>query len=209
MTDQMWCYIECVPGEGLKYEVHKPTGYLMVDRPHKFSSLCPTAYGFMPQTFCGPRIAALCNKAVGRADIKGDEDPLDICVLSSRAITHGDLLLKARPIAGIRMIDDDEADDKIIAVLIDDPMMKDWQDLDSIPKDVFLNIKHYFKTYKQSPDAHKEIVAFGEDYGREEALRVIEASRQDYIEKYGENMKKVGDMMSAFVTMHQKQQACD
>jgi len=44
---------------------------------------------------------------------------------------------------------------------------------------------------------------------REEALRVIEASRQDYIEKYGENMKKVGDMMSAFVTMHQKQQACD
>merc|ERR1712083_311087 len=53
-------YIECVPGEGIKYEEDKNTGYLKVDRPHKFSSLCPTIYGFLPQTYCGEQVAERC-----------------------------------------------------------------------------------------------------------------------------------------------------
>ena len=66
-------------------------------------------------------MAGLCAERTGREGIVGDGDPLDICVLSERPIAHGDILLQAVPIGGMRMIDGNEADDKIIAVLKNDP----------------------------------------------------------------------------------------
>ncbi|HEX8424036.1 MAG TPA: inorganic diphosphatase, partial [Pyrinomonadaceae bacterium] len=113
-------YIEIVPTDAVKYELDKPSGHLRVDRPQRFSSMCPTPYGFIPQTYCGASVAALCEARVGREGIRGDGDPLDICVLTERPASHADFLLRAVPIGGLRMIDGDEADDKIVAVLYDD-----------------------------------------------------------------------------------------
>jgi len=178
-------YIECVPGEGIKYEVDKPTGYLKVDRPHKYSSLCPSIYGFLPQTYCGSRVAERAmerNPSIGK--ICGDGDPIDICVLSTRDIKHGDLILSCRPIGGLRMIDDGEADDKIIAVLVGDPLMSAFTDVTHIPKSMLDMLRHYFLTYKQSPDADAPKVSIPEVYGREEAYEMIQRSMTDYQEKF-------------------------
>ena len=84
----MTCYIEIVPTDTVKYELDKATGHLKIDRPQKYSSVCPTLYGLLPQTFCGERVAEACRERVGRTDIVGDGDPLDICVLvrTSRSV---------------------------------------------------------------------------------------------------------------------------
>ena len=110
-------YLEIVPTDAVKYELDKLSGHLRVDRPQRFSSMCPSPYGFIPQTYCGPSVAALCQSCTGREGIRGDGDPLDICVLTERPAAHGDFIVRAVPIGGLRMIDGDEADDKIIAVL--------------------------------------------------------------------------------------------
>jgi len=181
-------YVECVPGEGIKYEVDKSTGYLKVDRPHKFSSLCPTIYGFLPQTYCGKEVAKRCMERTGLKNIEGDGDPIDICVLSTRSINHGDLILSSRPIGGLRMIDGGEADDKIIAVIKGDPVMGDWEDIKDVPKPQLDLLRHYFLTYKQSPDSvggsKNPAVSIPEVYGREEAHEMIKRSEADYQVKY-------------------------
>ena len=76
--DIVEAYIEITPLDAVKYEIDKRTGYLRVDRPQGSSALPPTLYGFIPRTYCGDRVAALTPKA-----IKGDGDPLDICVHAS------------------------------------------------------------------------------------------------------------------------------
>ena len=60
------CYIEMVPTDTVKYELDKATGILKVDRPQKFSSLCPSLYGLLPQTYCGPLVAKYCIEKTGR-----------------------------------------------------------------------------------------------------------------------------------------------
>src|SRR5688500_14905883 len=110
------CFIEIVPTDTVKYELDKDTGILKVDRPQKYSNICPTLYGFIPQTLCAERVAERTIQRTGREDIIGDDDPLDICVLTEKHFTHGDFLLHAIPIGGFRMLDGNEADDKIIAV---------------------------------------------------------------------------------------------
>jgi inorganic pyrophosphatase len=122
-----------VPTDTVKYELDKATGHLKIDRPQKYSSVCPTLYGLLPQTICGDRVADACRQRTGRMDIVGDGDPLDICVLSERPISHGDILLRAVPIGGLRMIDHNQADDKIIGVLKDDPAYGDWTDIYQCP----------------------------------------------------------------------------
>src|SRR5262249_1710729 len=82
-------YIEIVPPDTDKDEIDKPSGHLKVDRPQKYSNLCPTLYGFIPQTYCGHSVGAYCESRTGRTGIVGDGDPLDICILSERPVTHG------------------------------------------------------------------------------------------------------------------------
>jgi inorganic pyrophosphatase len=173
-------YIECVPGENIKYEVDKATGYIVVDRPHKFSSLCPTIYGFLPQTYCGESVAARCMERTGLSNIKGDSDPIDICILSTRNINRGDVILRVRPIGGLRMIDGGEADDKIIAVIEGDPVMSAWQNICDVPKAQLDLIRHYFLTYKQGPDTSVRTVSVPEVYDRQEAYEMIRRSSNDY-----------------------------
>jgi len=186
------CYIEIVPTDTVKYELDKLTGHLKIDRPQKYSSVCPTLYGLLPQTFCGERVAQACRDRTGRSDIVGDGDPMDVCVLSERPVSHGDILLRAVPIGGLRMIDRGQADDKIIAVLKDDPAYGDWSDIYQCPPSLVERLRHYFLTYKEVPGESGRLVEIAEVYGRRAAHEVIGRSREDYRDLYG----RLADLLS-------------
>jgi inorganic pyrophosphatase len=122
-------YIEILPTDTVKYEIDKESGHLKIDRPQKFSNMVPCLYGFIPQTYCDEKVAEYAAKKAGRDGLKGDGDPLDICVLTSRAVTHSDIILQAVIVGGFRMLDQGEADDKIIAVLKGDEVYENWKDI--------------------------------------------------------------------------------
>jgi inorganic pyrophosphatase len=187
-------YIEIVPTDAVKYELDKPSGHLRVDRPQRFSSLCPTLYGFIPQTFCGDLVGELCSMRVNVPGIKGDGDPLDICVLTEKTFTHGDFFLRAVPIGGLRMIDGMEADDKIIAVLESDVAYGHFQDISDCPEGLIDRLKHYFLTYKQLPNEAPRRVEIAGIYDRMEAMEVVERSLRDYRARYGAPEARLGEL---------------
>ncbi|RYC70313.1 MULTISPECIES: inorganic pyrophosphatase [Spirosoma] len=174
-------FIEIVPTDTVKYEIDKESGYLKIDRPQQYSNIIPALYGFVPRTFCGERIAKLASERSGHIISEGDGDPLDICVLTEREITHGDILLQAIPIGGFRLIDKGEADDKIIAVLKGDAMYGQYKDLSELPEAVVKRLRHYFLTYKNLP-GEPAVMELANIYGRDEALEVIQTSMDDYAE---------------------------
>ena len=174
-------YIEITPFDTVKYEIDKATGYLRVDRPQRGAATPPTLYGFIPRTYCGKRVAALSAPDVERAD----GDPLDICVMSERAITRSDIVLNARVIGGIQMIDNNEADDKIVAVLDNDLVWGNAKELSDLPSALLERLTHYFSTYKLVPGSPNKVRLAG-SYSHEHAARVITASQEDYTEVYGE-----------------------
>jgi inorganic pyrophosphatase len=178
-------YVEIVPQDGVKYELDKRSGHLKVDRPQRFSSLCPVPYGFVPQTFCGRSVAALCESRTGRRAIRGDGDPLDICVLTERPAAHGSFLVRAVPVGGLRMIDGDEADDKIIAVLESDVAFGHLRDVGDVPVALVDRLRHYFLSYKEIPGEGPGRVEIAEVYGRDVAAEVIRRSIADYRESFG------------------------
>lgn len=190
------CFIEIVPTDRVKYEIDKATGYLKVDRPQLYSNICPAPYGFIPQTYCGARVGALSSDRTKRPSLMGDGDPLDVCVLTQNPITHSDLLLQARPIGGIRMLDGNEADDKILAVLEGDGLYGGWTDLFDVPQAVVNRLAHYFETYKLAPGATTKPIEITHLFGRAEAHTVIQCAREDYTEKFGALQKQLADALA-------------
>ena len=178
-------FIEIVPTDVVKYEIDKASGLLRVDRPNKLSSQCPTLYGFLPQTFCAEKVAARCSLRTGRSSIRGDGDPLDICVFAERPIQHGAVLISAVPIGGLRVVDRNEADDKIIAVLHQDNVYGAWDDISAVPPNLLDRLQHYFLSYKQMPGDPNRKVEIAETYGADEARAVIAASIEDYAAAFG------------------------
>lgn len=172
-------YIEITPFDLVKYEIDKETGYTRVDRPQRTSSQPPALYGFIPQTFCGPRVSSL-----SKGCTKGDGDPLDICVISERPIARAEVILNTRVLGGLPMIDHGEADDKIIAVLDTDNMWENVNDLSELPAVLIDRIFHYFSTYKLVPGREVEI-HIDKPYGREHAEKVISAAMLDYQDQFG------------------------
>jgi inorganic pyrophosphatase len=177
-------YIEIVPTDTVKYEIDKISGHLKIDRPQKFSNVVPTLYGFIPQTYCDAKVAEFASLKSGRTVLKGDGDPLDICVLTSRTVTHSDIILQAIIVGGFRMIDNGEADDKIIAVLKGDEVYENWKDIEDCAPAVVNRLKHYFLTYKGIPGEQKSVCEITNTYGREEAYEVIRRSQEDYKSKF-------------------------
>ena len=157
----------------------KTTGYLRVDRPQRSSSLPPSLYGFVPRTYCGNRVGSLSQQTDA-----GDRDPLDICVLSERPISRSEVILEARVVGGIHMIDKEEADDKIIAVLNNDSFWADAHEIGDLPEILIERLRHYFATYKlvqgETAKVHIEKI-----YDRQHARKVIEASMEDYEQAFG------------------------
>jgi inorganic pyrophosphatase len=173
-------YVEMVPTDTVKYELDKDTGLLKVDRPQKYSNVCPSLYGLVPRTHCTARVAALCEERTGRSGLVGDGDPLDICVLTEKEITHGNVLVRAIPIGGLRMLDGAEVDDKIIAVLAGDAVYGGLTDISGLPPLLLDRLRHYFLTYKQGPDDAHASCEITHVYGRDEAHEVIRRSMEDY-----------------------------
>jgi len=188
--EKVTAFIEVVPTDTVKYEIDKDSGYLLLDRPQKYSNVVPALYGFLPQTFCGNLVGEYCMEKTGKTNIKGDGDPIDICVLTEKDITHGDILVHARPIGGFRMIDGNEADDKIIAVLDDDVVYEVFKDIADLPPIVVERLKHYFLTYKDMPGKEK-VTEITHIYGMEEAHEVIKRSMTDYRKRF----EKLGKLL--------------
>lgn len=177
--DVLTTFIEMVPTDTVKYEADKKTGYLYIDRPQKYSSILPSLYGFIPQTYSNKKTAAFSNTALDKTDIVGDNDPIDICVLTEKEVAHGDILVRARPIGGFRMIDGNEADDKIIGVLIGDGVYGHYKDISDCPPTVIERLRHYFLTYKDMP-GEKRDCEITHVYGADEAKKIIKAGMEDY-----------------------------
>ena len=186
------CYIEMVPTDTVKYEVDKESGYLKIDRPQKYSNVVPALYGFIPQTFSGNSVAKFCMEKSGKKDIKGDSDPVDICVLTEKEITHGDILVRAKPIGGFRMIDGNESDDKLVAVLNNDAVYMGYNDISELPAMVVDRLKHYFLTYKDLPGNPRD-VEITDVFGKEDAYEIIKRSMNDYTKKF----ENLGDILSS------------
>jgi inorganic pyrophosphatase len=167
-------YIEITPFDLIKYEVDKASGYLRVDRPQRTSSQPPSLYGFIPRTYCGAKVAALCPGAE-----RGDGDPLDVCVLSERPITRSEIIVPARVVGGLQLLDRGEADDKLITVVEGDFVWGHATDIADLPPIMVERLQHYFETYKLVPGGKAQI-ALQRGYGVEHAARVVEAAIADY-----------------------------
>ena len=172
-------FIEIVPSDTVKYEVDKETGYLKIDRPQQYSNVVPANYGFIPRTYCGTGIANLVRTNSDKTVSDGDNDPLDILVLSEHHIPRGDIILKATPIGGFCLIDGGEADDKIIGVLKGDKVFEQYKEISELPKGVLKRFEHYFLTYKSLPD-EPNVCEIAYSYGREESHNVINTAIADY-----------------------------
>jgi len=173
-------FIEITPFDLVKYEVDKATGYIRVDRPQRSSSQPPALYGFIPRTYCGERVGQLSPTARG-----GDADPLDICVLSERPIARAEVILSSRVVGGLQMVDDGDADDKIIAVLEQDNIWGMATDIEDVPEILIERLRHYFLTYKLVPGETANI-SIESIYGQPHALEVVRAAMADYATEYGE-----------------------
>lgn len=174
----LYAFIELTPFDLMKYEVDKHSGYLKVDRPQRGSSQPPALYGFIPRTYCAERVQRLSPKSR-----KGDGDPLDICVLSERPIARSEILVRARVVGGLQMVDGDDADDKIIAVLDNDYVYGTARDIKDLPAVLVERLRHYFETYKFVP-GQPDSVSIEQVYGRAHALKVVEAAIADYADHF-------------------------
>ena len=172
-------YIEITPFDTVKYEIDKQTGYMRVDRPQRTSSYPPTLYGFIPRTFCGQRVQELSPQSEA-----GDGDPMDICVLTERQVSKAEVIVEARVVGGLQMVDQGEADDKIVAVLANDSVYGSINDISELPEVLVERLRHYFLTYKLVPGQDNN-VSIDNVYGHEKAKEVIQASMDDYVDEFG------------------------
>lgn len=179
--EQISVFVEMTPFDHVKYELDKTTGFLCVDRPQRTTSHLPCLYGFMPQTYCAEKVAALSPRSR-----VGDHDPLDICVLSERPVNRAEITLNARVVGGLQMVDGGEADDKIVAVLDGDHVHGQARDLSDLPDIEIERIRHYFLTYKMAPGVDHGVTGV-EPYGRDHAFEVVRAAQLDYKQHFGEH----------------------
>ena len=152
--------IEIGKGSKCKYELDKETGVLMLDRILYTSTHYPASYGFIPRTY---------------AD---DLDPLDVLVLCSEPLLPM-TEVRCYPVGVISMVDNKMADEKIIAIPVNDPTYNVYKDIDEIPKHIFDEMRHFFKVYKELEG--KE-TAVDEVSNRAEAEKIIEYAINNYIE---------------------------
>ncbi|MCM2322492.1 MAG: inorganic diphosphatase, partial [Oligoflexia bacterium] len=143
--------IEVPKGSKNKYELDKKSGLLRCDRVLFSSVHYPANYGFIPQTYCG------------------DRDPLDILVLGQEAVVPLTIMM-AKPIGVMRMLDQGEDDDKVIAVHANDPEYANYESIDELPQHRLAEVKRFFEDYKALENKTVVVEKFS---GPEEALRVI------------------------------------
>ncbi|OQC11404.1 MAG: Inorganic pyrophosphatase [Tenericutes bacterium ADurb.Bin087] len=157
--------VEISRGQQSKYELDKETGLIRLDRVLFTSTHYPQNYGFIPRTY---------------AD---DDDPLDVLILCSQPL--GPMtIVTCIPIGAVRMVDNGELDEKIIAIAENDPTYASYESTSEIPQHVFQEIRHFFQVYKTLEG--KETVVHHVQ-GRENAIKIIEQSMAKYREIFGDN----------------------
>lgn len=159
--DEMNVIIEISKGSKNKYEIDKETGLIALDRVMHTSQDYPFDYGFVPQT------------------LWDDGDALDVVLLTTYPLFSG-VLVHARPVGIMHMVDGGEADEKVIAVPVDDPRFAEVQDLKDVNPHTLKEISHFFATYKQ---LQKKEVQVGEFEGKDAAQAAFERASQMYVDK--------------------------
>ncbi len=154
--------IEIPSGSKDKYELDKETGLIMLDRVLEVSMSYPGNYGFVPQTLCD------------------DDDPIDVILLTHSPL-HPGVLVKARPVGMLDMIDGGDSDEKILAVPANDPRFNEIKDLKHVPKAFLDEIHHFFDRYK---DLRKSKVEIGKWGNARKAKKAIKNSIKLYHETY-------------------------
>lgn len=149
-----------------KYEIDKETGLIALDRANYSSAPYPFDYGFVPQT------------------LWEDGDPLDVLLLTTFPLFPG-VLVKARPVAIMEMIDSGDSDYKVIAVPIEDKRFDDIKDLGDLNKHMIKEFVHFFETYK-ALNGKDAVVTINGVKGKKEAIEAFEKSVRLYTEKFSQ-----------------------
>ena len=150
--------IEISKGSKKKYELDKETGMIILDRILYTSTHYPANYGFIPRTYAG------------------DRDPIDVLVLCQEDIEPLSLV-RCKPIGVIKMVDNDDVDEKIIAVPLNDPTYNCYKDLGELPSHIFDEIRHFFSVYKE---LEGKVTHVTETLGREAAIAIIQEAIDCY-----------------------------
>ncbi|MCC9135865.1 inorganic diphosphatase [Pontibacter silvestris] len=160
--------IEIPKGSKAKYELDKDSGMLKLDRVLFSSIHYPANYGFIPRTYCD------------------DKDPLDILVICSIDVQPM-CLINAKVIGVMQMIDNNEEDDKIIAVAYNDMSVRHINDISELPPHTLLEMRRFFEDYKKLEN--KEVIV-EQFLGREHAYKIIQDSVDLYNTTFGELAKE-------------------
>jgi inorganic pyrophosphatase len=160
--EEMNVIVEINKGSHNKYEIDKATGLIKLDRANYSAAPYPFDYGFVPQT------------------LWDDGDALDVIILSTYPIAPG-ILVEARPVGILEMIDDGESDDKVIAVPINDRRWDEVKDIGDVNKHTLREIAHYLENNKKLKSKPVEI-KIGEFKGRAEAEAAFERGKKLYSE---------------------------
>jgi inorganic pyrophosphatase len=157
--------VEINKGSKNKYELDKASGLIKLDRVMHTGQDYPFDYGFVPQTHWH------------------DGDPLDVVLLTTYPLVPG-VLLDARPVAVMDMIDNGESDAKIIAVPVEDPRFKNIKDLHDVNPHTIEEIRHFFETYKQ---IQKKAVTIPTIRDAKAAMEVITEGVELYKKEFNKN----------------------
>ena len=164
-AEEMNVIVEINKGSKNKYEIDKETGLIALDRVMHTSQDYPFDYGFVPQS------------------LWHDGDPLDVVLLTTYPLSPG-ILVKSRPVAILHMIDGGDADEKVIAVRVEDPRFDDVKDLKDINKHTLKEIQHFFATYKKLQNKEVQV---GDIEDKQAATKAFEESLDLYRAKYPKN----------------------
>lgn len=157
-ADEMNVIIEIPRFSKNKYEIDKETGLIALDRVMHTAQDYPFDYGFVPQT------------------LFDDGDALDVVLITTYPLAPG-ILVKARPVAIMEMIDGGERDDKVVAVPVDDPRFDEVKDLSDLNQHFMKEMSHFFETYKK---VQNKEVTVGAWHGAAEAKAAFEKSCELY-----------------------------
>lgn len=161
--DEFFSVVEISKNGRNKYELDKETGMLKLDRVLYTSTHYPANYGFIPRTY---------------AD---DNDPLDVLVLCQEEILPL-TLVECYPIGVLIMTDNNEHDEKIVAICKKDPFLNCYKDISEVPSQISSEIMHFFEVYKQLEGKQTSVDKM---LGKKEAEEIIAKCIKQYEEKFG------------------------